>query len=69
METKKFDAVQFMRQVRDKMGEDMRGMSFEEQRAYIERHASKLREDLAARESETGLQASHPRQAPPAPPR
>lgn len=46
METKKFDAVQFMRQARDRMGEDMRGMSFEEQRAYIEQHASKVRGDL-----------------------
>jgi hypothetical protein len=46
METKKFDAVQFMRQARDRMSEDMRGMSFEEQRAYIEQHASKARKDL-----------------------
>jgi hypothetical protein len=46
METKKFDAVQFMRQVRDKMGADMRDMSFEEQRAYIEQHASKVRREL-----------------------
>ena len=46
METKKFDAVRFMRQARDKMGTDMRGMSFEEQKAYIEQHASKVRRDL-----------------------
>ena len=46
METKKFDAVQFMQQVRDRMGADMSGMSFEEQKAYIEQNASKLRRDL-----------------------
>jgi hypothetical protein len=69
METKKFDAVQFMRQVRDKMSADMRGMSFEEQRAYIEQHASKVRRDLEARQSEGGRPEPRPRQVPPIPPR
>jgi hypothetical protein len=54
METKKFDAVQFMRQVRDKMGADMSDMSFEEQKAYIEQHASKVRRDLETRTSKPG---------------
>jgi hypothetical protein len=43
-----FDAVRFMRQARDKMSADMREMSFEEQRAYIEQHASKVRQELVA---------------------
>ena len=54
METKTFDAVQFMRQVRDKMGADMSDMSFEEQKAYIEQHASKVRRDLETRMSKPG---------------
>lgn len=47
MSGKKFDAVAFMRQVRDRMSSDMREMTFEEQRAYIEQHASKVREELS----------------------
>jgi len=46
MENKKFDAVRFMRQVRDEMNGDMRKMSFEEQRAYIEKRASKVRREI-----------------------
>jgi hypothetical protein len=49
MENKKFDAVQFMRQVREKMSADTRDMSFEEQRAYIEQRASKVRRELESR--------------------
>ena len=49
MENKEFDAVQFMRQVRDKMSAEMRDMSFEQQRAYIEQHALKVRQELEAR--------------------
>lgn len=49
MENKKFDAVQLMREVRDKMSSEMRDMSFEEQRAYIERRASKIRRELKSR--------------------
>lgn len=49
MENKKFDAVQFMRQARDKMNADMRDMSFEEQREYIEQRASKVRGELESR--------------------
>ena len=49
MENKKFDAVQFMRQARDKMSADMRDMSFEEQKAYIEQRAEKLLKKLASR--------------------
>ena len=49
MKTKKFDAVQFMRQARDKMTTEMAGMTFEEQRAYIEQHAAKVRQNLEPR--------------------
>ena len=49
MENKKFDAVQFMRQVRDKMNADLRDMRFEEQREYIEQRASKVRGELKPR--------------------
>lgn len=49
MESKTFDAVQFMRQVREKMDAEMRDLSFEEQRAYIERHASEVRKALRSR--------------------
>jgi hypothetical protein len=51
MENKDFDAVQFMRQVRDKMSSEMRDMSFEEQRAYIEQHAAMIREERSLRNS------------------
>ena len=44
-----FDAVQFMRQVRDNMSAEMRDMSLAEQQAYIEQHASKVRRELASR--------------------
>ena len=47
MRNKKFDAVQFMRQTRDEMSSKMQGMSFEEQKAFIERHAAKVRREIA----------------------
>ncbi len=47
MKTKSFDAVQFMREVRDRMSADMQGMSFEEQKMYIEQRASKVRTGLS----------------------
>jgi hypothetical protein len=53
MKNKEFDAVRFMRQVRDKMSVEMRDMTFEEQRAYIEQHASKVRQDLESRRETT----------------
>jgi hypothetical protein len=45
MKTKSFDAVQFMREVRDRMSADMQGMSFEEMKVYIEaaRHDARYR--------------------------
>ena len=49
MKTKQFDAVQFMRERRDKMSADMQDMSLEEQQRYIEQHASKAREELGLR--------------------
>lgn len=53
MKTKEFDAVQFMRQTRDKMTTEMVGMTFEEQRAYIEQHAAKVRQNLNPRRQAT----------------
>jgi hypothetical protein len=50
MKNKSFDAVQFMRNVRDKMSEEMRDMSFEEQQQYIEQRASRVRRELEARQ-------------------
>jgi len=47
MKTKSFDAVQFMRDVRDRMSADMQGTSFEEQQVYIEQRASKVRAELS----------------------
>jgi hypothetical protein len=46
MASKRFDAVLSMREIRDKMSAEMRGMSFDEQRAYIEQHAVKVRREL-----------------------
>jgi hypothetical protein len=53
MKTKEFDAVQFMRQARDKMTTEMVGMTFEEQRTYIEQHAAKVRQNLEPRRRAT----------------
>lgn len=50
MKNKSFDAVQFMRKVRDKMSEEMRDLSFEEQQQYIEQRASKVRRELESRQ-------------------
>jgi len=50
MKNKSFDAVQFMREVRDKMSAGMRDMSFEERQAYIEQRASKVRRELESRQ-------------------
>lgn len=47
MRNKKFDAVQLMRQTRDEMSAKLQGMSFEEQKAFIERQASKVRREIA----------------------
>lgn len=55
MENKNFDAVQFMRQAREKMSADMQNKSFEEQRAYIERHASKIRKELQSQREATAV--------------
>ena len=57
MENKKLDAVQLMRQLRDKMSAEMRDMSFEEQRDYIEQHASKVRQDLMLRQEVAATKA------------
>ncbi|HEV7670605.1 MAG TPA: hypothetical protein VGS22_18955 [Thermoanaerobaculia bacterium] len=49
MKTKKFDAVEFMRKAREKMGADMRDLTFAEQLAYIEQRAAKVRREIEAR--------------------
>ena len=46
MKSKRFDAVQFMRQTRYEIGAEMQGKSFEEQKAFIERRASKVRREI-----------------------
>jgi len=55
MKAKKFDAVQFMRQMRDKMSADMRDMTFEEQTRYIKQHAFKVRQELESRHETTAV--------------
>lgn len=49
MENKNFDAVSFMREAREKMNAEMRDLSLEDQRAYIEKRASKIRRELESR--------------------
>lgn len=49
MKTKDFDAVELMRKAREKMDAEMRGLTFPEQRAYIEQHAMKVRREIEAR--------------------
>lgn len=49
---KSFDAVKMMRQIRDKISEETKDMSFEELRAYINRRLS---------ESKTPLVGQHPK--------
>lgn len=48
MKNETFDAVQFMRQVRERMSSEMQGLSFEEQKKYIAQHAEKLCRELEA---------------------
>ena len=55
MKPKNFDAVQFMRQMRDKMSADMRNMTLEEQKRYIKQHASKVRQELELRHESTAV--------------
>ena len=33
----KFDAVKMMREIRDKISKDIKGMTFEEEQAYLEK--------------------------------
>ncbi len=47
MSDKRFDAVAFMRQVRDKMSAETKDMSLDEVTAYIEERAEKVRRELA----------------------
>jgi len=55
MKAKKFDAVQLMRQMREKMAADMRDMTLEEQKGYIEQRASKVRQELESRHETTAV--------------
>jgi len=46
MKTEKpFDAVKTMREIRDEIGRAIQGMSFEEEREYIEKHLKSRREE------------------------
>jgi len=58
MKSKRFDAVQLMRQTREEMSAKLQGMSFEEQKAFIERQASKVRREIVENKS---AQAPRPR--------
>lgn len=55
MNREEFDAVQLMRQAREKINTEMRDMSFEEQRAYIERRAAEVRRMLLSRRETTAV--------------
>lgn len=50
---KEFDAVRLMRDVRDKMSVDMKDMSYEEKRKYIERRAVVVRQELRSKHERT----------------
>jgi len=45
---KSFDAVKLMREARDKISRDVRGMGFEEQVAYFRKHSQRVRSKLDA---------------------
>lgn len=45
-----FDAVKMMREARDRISREIRGMSFEEQAAYFKRRAAQTRTKLEPRE-------------------
>ncbi len=53
---KKFDAVKRMRQIRDQLDEQFKGMNFEEQKEYI-RARLKIKA-IAARKANTGEQTA-----------
>ena len=47
---KEFDAVKMMREARDRISRETRGMSYEEQTAYFRKHADQTRRRLEPRE-------------------
>jgi len=53
---KKFDAVKTMREIRDRLSEQFKGMSFEEQKRYI-RERTKTRPKTAP-SAKTGKEAA-----------
>jgi hypothetical protein len=55
-EKKKFDTVRTMREIRDKLSEQFKGMSFEEQKRYI-RERIKIK-PRTARKASTGREAA-----------
>ena len=42
---KQFDAVKTMREIRDEISREIQGMSFEQEREYIEKHLKSRREE------------------------
>jgi hypothetical protein len=45
---KQFDAVKAMREIRDEISREIQGMSFEQEREYIEKHLKSEREEERA---------------------
>ena len=54
---KSFDAVQMMRSIRHRINEEISGMTFEEQQAYIH---ERLQDETIARFCNTGSEGSPP---------
>jgi hypothetical protein len=54
-QTKDFDAVEMMREVRDRISRETRSMSFEEQRSYFREHAERTRSKLAPAEKSAAV--------------
>jgi type II secretory pathway predicted ATPase ExeA len=42
---KKFDSVQIMREARERISQDIAGMTFEQEKAYIRERLQRARED------------------------
>jgi hypothetical protein len=54
---KSFDAVQLMRQIRDKLSEQFKDMSFEEQKRYLRKRLAAVK-PTQTQQSESGTQAA-----------
>ena len=55
---KQFDAVQMMRSIRDRISEEIKGMTFEEEQAYIREG---LRDASSAASAATAAKSGRPR--------